>query len=306
MAVAQKYGKRHNTNNWIGLPFGGSGGPLVWRKSAVNEVGFQAPPNDHAGFLDMCKKLRRANKASGFALGNAVGDGNAFANWLMWSFGASITDEAGAVSVNSPETVAALEYLKELYPTFVDGGTVSWGDISNNQAYAASTCWVTSNGVSLYFALKNDPATRAIAEDTEHSILPPGKASGWPSAPLSLNGMVFRHSRFPNAAKAFLMFMLESEQYEPWLNANLGYWAHPLAAYRDAAVWTSDPKVAIFRDCMNNPFWNGYKGPLSAASGQANSEYVLVQMFASVASGQATPQQAAQEAERRSRRIFRR
>jgi multiple sugar transport system substrate-binding protein len=306
LAVAQKYGKRHASNNWIGLPFGGSGGPLVWRKSAVNEVGFQAPPNDHAGFLDMCKKLRRINKPSGFALGNAVGDGNAFANWLMWSFGASITDEAGAVSVNSPSTVEALEYLKELYATFVDGGTVSWGDISNNQAYAASTCWVTSNGVSLYFALKNDPATRAIAEDTEHSILPPGKASGWPSAPLSLNAMVFRHSRFPNAAKAFLMFMLESEQYEPWLNANLGYWAHPLASYRDAAVWTSDPKVAIFRDCMNNPFWNGYKGPLSAASGQANNEYVLVQMFASVASGQATPQQAAQEAERRARRIFRR
>ena len=69
LAVAQKYGKRHASNNWIGLPFGGSGGPLVWRKSAVNEVGFQAPPNDHAGFLDMCKKLRRANKPSGFALG---------------------------------------------------------------------------------------------------------------------------------------------------------------------------------------------------------------------------------------------
>src|SRR5437868_8312609 len=24
--LAEKYGKRHNTNNWIGLPFGGSGG----------------------------------------------------------------------------------------------------------------------------------------------------------------------------------------------------------------------------------------------------------------------------------------
>jgi multiple sugar transport system substrate-binding protein len=136
--------------------------------------------------------------------------------------------------------------------------------------------------------------------------MPHGKAPGWPSAPLTINAMVFRHSRFPNAAKAFLMFMLEADQFEPWLNANLGYWAHPLAAYRAASVWTGDPKVAIFRDSMSAPFWNGYKGPLSAASGQANSEYVLVQMFASVASGQATPQQAAQEAERRARRIFRR
>ena len=47
--------------------------------------------------------------------------------------------------------------------------------------------------------------------------------------------MVFKHSRYPNAAKAFLQFMLEAEQYEPWLNADLGYWAHPLTAYKDAA-----------------------------------------------------------------------
>ena len=118
--------------------------------------------------------------------------------------------------------------------------------------------------------------------------------------------MVFRHSRFPNAAKAFLAFMMEQPQYEPWLAANLGYWAHPLNAYREAAVWTTDPKIAIFRDTMNARFWNGYKGPLSEASGQANAEFVLVQMFASVASGQATPQAAAAEAERRARRIFRR
>ena len=306
MFVGEKYGKRHNTNNWIGLPFGGTAGPLVWRKSAVNEVGYQSPPTDLPGFLEMCRRLRRANKPSGFALGNAVGDGNGFANWLMWSHGAGITDPAGQVSVNSPQTLAALNFLRELYPTFVDGGTISWGDISNNQAYAANTCWVTSNGVSLYFALKNDPATRAIAEDTEHSVMPLGVASSWPSAPLTLNAMVFRHSRFPNAAKAFLLHMMEAQQYEPWLNANLGYWAHPLNAYREAAVWTSDPKITLFRDSMNNQFWNGYRGPLSEASGQANAEYVLVQMFASVAAGQATPEAAMREAERRARRIFRR
>jgi multiple sugar transport system substrate-binding protein len=306
MFVGEKYGKRHNTNNWIGLPFGGTAGPLVWRKSAVTEVGYQTPPSDLPGFLEMCRRLRRANKPAGFALGNAVGDGNGFANWLMWSHGAGITDPAGQVAVNSPQTLAALNYLRELYPTFVDGGTISWGDISNNQAYAANSCFVTSNGVSLYFALKNDPATRAIADDTEHSVMPLGVANSWPSAPLTLNAMVFRHSRFPNAAKAFLLHMMEAQQYEPWLNANLGYWAHPLNAYREASVWTSDPKITLFRDSMNNQFWNGYRGPLSEASGQANAEYVLVQMFASVAAGQATPEAAMREAERRARRIFRR
>ena len=51
-----------------------------------------------------------------------------------------------------------------------------------------------------------------------------------PMSGLTLNAMVFKHSPYPNAAKAFLQFMLEKEQYEPWLNANSGYWAQPLAA----------------------------------------------------------------------------
>ncbi len=96
---------------------------------------------------------------------------------------------------------------------------------------------------------------------------------------LTLNAMVFKHSKFPNAAKAFLAFMLESEQYEPWLNANSGYWSQPLNAYREAAVWSGDPKVALFKDAMQSQFYTGYKGPISQASGAVNADYVLVQML---------------------------
>jgi multiple sugar transport system substrate-binding protein len=305
LAMAQRYGKRHGTNNWIGVPMGASGGPLVWRKSAVNEVGFQAPPEDHAGFLDLCRKLRAANKPAGFALGNAVGDGNGFANWLLWSHNGYLVDEQGRVAINSREAIASLEYLKELYETFIPG-TIAWGDISNNRAYAAQELWLTSNGVSLYFALKNDPATAAIAADTEHTLMPKGLASASPMAGLTLNAMVFRHSRFPNAAKALIAFLMEAEQYDPWLQANLGYWSQPLANYAASPVWASDPKVAIFRDVMKSDFWSGYKGPISQASAAVTADFVLVQMYASVAAGQATPQQAVREAERRAQRHFRR
>jgi multiple sugar transport system substrate-binding protein len=123
---------------------------------------------------------------------------------------------------------------------------------------------------------------------------------------LTLNAMVFKHSPYPNAAKAFLQFMLEHEQYDPWLNANNGYWGHPLAAYGESAVWSSDPKVRIFRDTMANKYWTGYQGPISAASGAVNADYVLVQMCASVATEAATPEAAAAEAERRAKRYFRR
>ena len=305
MFLAEKYGRRYKSDAWIGLPFGASGGPLVYRKSVVQAAGFERVPNDHAGYLDLCRKLQKAGKPAGFALGNAVGDANGFASWLLWSHGAALLDEEGNVSINSKETIAALNYLKQLYPTFI-AGTISWNDVSNNRAYSAEDISLTANGVSLYFSLKNDPATKAIADDSEHQFLPMGLAKTSPMGGLTLNAMVFKHSPCPNAAKAFLQFMLEREQYEPWLNANSGYWAHPLSAYGDAAVWSGDPKVRIFKDTMANKYWTGYKGPISSASGAVNADYVLVQMCASVATDAATPEAAAAEAERRAKRYFRR
>ncbi len=304
MFLGEKYGKRHRTNNWIGLPIGGSAGPIVYRQSAVREAGFGAIPNDHGEFLRLCQGLKRANKPVGFALGNAVGDGNGFANWLIWSHGGFLVDEEGKVAINSRETVAALTYLRELYQTFIPG-TLSWGDVSNNRAYAANEVSLTSNGVSLYFAMKNDPATRAIAEDTDHAPMPSGLVGRVPQSALVLNAMVFKHSRFPNAAKAYLQYMMEAEQYDRWLTGCLGYWSHPLNAYSRSAVWDSDPKLAVYRTGMNNPFWTGYKGPITQAAGTVAAEYVVVQMCASVASGQATPEAAAREAERRTRRYYR-
>ena len=305
LALAERYGKKAKSNNWIGLPFGASGGPLVYRKSMVNAAGYDKVPEDHAGILDLCRKLQKAGKPAGFALGNAVGDGNGFAQWILWSHNASLLDEEGNVIINSKETIAALKYLKELYPTFI-AGTPSWNDVANNRAYSAQEISLTANGVSLYFSLKNDPATKPIADDTEHQLLPKGLAPTSPMAGLTLNAMVFKHSPYPNAAKAFLQFMLEKDQYEPWLNSNSGYWSQPLAAYADAAVWSGDPKVKLFKDTMRTPYYAGYKGPISTATGAVAADYVLIQMCASVATDAATPEAAAAEAEQRAKRYFRR
>lgn len=134
--LAKAYGKKAKSDSWIGLPFGATGGPLIYRKSVLKSVGFDKAPDDLPGFLDLCKKLQKAGKPAGFALGNAVGDGNGFADWMMWAHNAALLDEEGNVTINSKETIAALNYVKELYPTFI-AGTPSWNDVSNNRAYSA-------------------------------------------------------------------------------------------------------------------------------------------------------------------------
>lgn len=303
--LPERFGKKFGTNQWLSIPMGCGGGALVYRKSWVNEVGYAAPPNELDRFLDMARKLQKANHPIGFALGNAQGDGNGTANWLLWSHGGYQVDEKGAVTINRKETIEALKYGAELYKTFIPG-TLSWLDPSNNKAFISEEISLTSNGVSVYFVLKNDPKSAAIAQDTQHARLPGAVGTRYPESANVLNAMVFKHTKFPNASKEFLRFMMEAEQYDPWLTKCLGYWAHPLLAFDKSQAWESDPKILAYRDAQKMPFWIGYKGPISAASGAVDAEYVMVQMFASVCSGQATPQDAAKEAERRVQRIYRR
>ena len=303
--LPERFGKQFGTNKWLSIPMGCGGGAMVYRKSWVNEVGYSAIPNELDRFLDLCRKMQKSGHPAGFALGNAVGDGNGTATWLLWSHGGYQVDDKGKVTINSKETIEALKYAAELYKTFIPG-TLSWLDPSNNKAYIAEEVGLTPNGVSVYFVLKSDPKYAKIAEDTQHARLPGAVGTRYPEAATVLNAMVFKHSKFPNAAKEYLRFMMEVEQYDPWLTKCLGYWAHPLLAFDKSDAWANDPKILPFRDAQKMPYWTGYKGPISSASGAVDAEYVLVQMFASVCSGQATPQEAVQEADRRITRIYRR
>jgi len=305
--LPEKYGKKFGTNQWIAIPMGCGGGALVYRKSWVNEAGYSAPPDDLGKFLDLCRKLKANNHPVGWALGNSQGDGNGTATWLLWAHGGYQVDEKNVVKINSKETIEALKYGAELYKNFIPG-TLSWLDPSNNKAFLAEEISMTSNGVSIYFVAKTDaaknPAMAKIAADIEHARLPGTFQGRAPEAANTLNAMVFKHTKYPNAAKEYLRFMMEAEQYDPWLTQCLGYWAHPLLAFDQSDCWKQDPKVLPYRDAQKMTFYDGYKGPITAAAAAATAEYILVQMFAGVAAGQSTPQDAVKEAERRLQRIY--
>src|SRR5262249_50065402 len=58
LAMAERYGKKAGSNAWIGIPFGASGGPLLYRKSILQSIGYDKVPDDMAGVLEVCKKLK--------------------------------------------------------------------------------------------------------------------------------------------------------------------------------------------------------------------------------------------------------
>jgi multiple sugar transport system substrate-binding protein len=301
--VCEKYLK-HN-GRWVALPLGCAGNALVMRDSHMKAAGVDAFPKDTAGFLKLCQALKAKGTPPGFALGNATGDGNVWTHWLLWSHGGKVVDDNNNVVINSPQTEAALEYAKELYQTFIPG-TLSWLDPNNNKAFLDGQISLTANGISVYYAAKNstDPKVKEMAADIQHYNMPIGPAGRPTELNLFFNQMVFKYSKYPQAAKAYLTYMMEQEQYVPWQEASIGYVTQPLRAYEANPIWTVDPKHTPYRDAMKVMLWNGYSGKMGYASAGTMADFVVVNMVAEAASGQRPVKEAMERAEKRAMRYY--
>jgi multiple sugar transport system substrate-binding protein len=302
IAYGTEYGKGHK---WIALPMGCSGNAVVYRESHMKAAGFSTFPKDTDGFLKLMQAMKAKGTPSGFPLGNATGDGNCWTHWLMWAFGGKMVDEKNNVVINSPETIKALEYGKEMYQTFIPG-TLSWLDSNNNKAFLDGQISVTVNGISIYYAAKSSPDAKLkeMAADIQHANLPIGPVGHPTELNLVFPMMVFKYSKYPNAAKEYLRFMMEKEQYEPWQQAAIGFATQPLKAYESNPIWTVDPKHTIYRDAMKVMQPNGYAGTMGYASAAAMADFIVVNMVAEAASGAKTPKEAAERAEKRAQRYY--
>ena len=302
--AAKAYGM-HGKNKWVAVPMGAAGNALVYRESHMKAAGFDKFPRDMDGFLKLCQALKAKGTPAGFALGNATGDGNVWTHWLVWSFGGKMVNEKNQVIIDSPETIKALEFAKELYQTFVPG-TLSWLDPNNNKAFLDGQISLTANGISVYYAAKTstDEKVKSMAADIQHANLPVGPVGRPTELNLVFPMMIFKYSKFPNAAKAYLQFMMEKEQYEPWQQAAIGYVTQPLKAYESNPIWTVDPKHTPYRDAMKIMQPNGYAGDMGYASAGCMADFIMVNMVAEAASGSKTPKEAAERAQKRAERYY--
>ena len=277
---------------------------MVYRESVLKSAGFDSFPKDTDGFLKMMKAVKDKGMPGGMALGNATGDG-LWCNWLMWAFGGQLVDKDNKVVIDSVGTLRALEYGKELYGTFVPG-TLSWLDPNNNKAFLDGQVSVTNNGISIYVAAKNspDPKLKEMAADIQHAAFPIGPVGVPTESHLFFNQMIMKYTKYPNAAKEFLRFMMEEEQFGAWLTGASAYIATPLDGYAKLPIWTADPKNTPYRDAVKNLRPAGYAGKLGYASAGAAADFIVVNMVAEAISGSKTPKEAMERAQKRAERYY--
>ena len=117
--------------------------------------------------------------------------------------------------------------------------------------------------------------------------------------------MVMKYSKVPNAAKAFIAFTMEAENYNKWLEGAVAYLTHPLNAYDANPVWKSDPKLSLVRDVAKRTLTAGGLGSVGERAAAALADFVILDMFASVCTDRASIKDAISIAERQATRIYR-
>jgi multiple sugar transport system substrate-binding protein len=220
---------------------------MNYRISSLKKAGFSKFPVTTEEFLEYAKATKANKMPGGLDLGHATGDANTWVYWCLWAHGGNIVDKNDKVIINSPETEKALSYAKQLYDNMIPG-VVSWNDASNNKAFLAGEIYWTANGISIYVTATKDPNLKAIADDMDHVYFPVGPIGEPTELHVLYPLLAMTYTKYPQACKALLAFMLDAENFNPWIEAAGGYLSPGLSAYRANSVWTADPKRTLFRD----------------------------------------------------------
>jgi multiple sugar transport system substrate-binding protein len=102
-----------------------------------------------------------------------------------------------------------------------------------------------------------------------------------------------------------MAFMMEAENYNPWLEAAQGYLTQTLNDYAKNPVWTADPKTTPYRETAARTLPASGIGPLSPKVAAALAEFVVVDMVARYCTGQEDLKTTMRTAEKQAQRIFR-
>jgi multiple sugar transport system substrate-binding protein len=116
--------------------------------------------------------------------------------------------------------------------------------------------------------------------------------------------VIFRYSKYPNAAKALIAFLMEAPQYPRLITNSAGFVTQSLKGFADNPIWQSDPKIAPFATAAADTravSWPQTPGPASAA---VFANFVVVDMFAATVSGTLSAKAAMQRAEAQVKRMY--
>jgi multiple sugar transport system substrate-binding protein len=279
------------SGGWLAVPHSVGGFVANYRRSWHREIGVQEYPKTWEEWHDVGKRMKAKGKPVGQSLGRGL-DPSTFSYPLLWDFGGAEVDESGKrVVINSKATLESVKFLQAFWKDACDESGVGWDDTTNNRAFLAGELSSTANGPSIYILAKRqqdklkDEKGAPLYLDIDHAFLPKG-----PVRQVHLNTpfqhAVPKYSKNQKLAKDFLRWHHQRENYEKWFVVNEGYSMGAGKAWEDHPMWSRiDPPLRIMRQMVRLSLMIGYPGPASARATEAQSKFIVPDMYAQAARG---------------------
>lgn len=285
--------------------------PGDFRKSLWQQVGLVDGPTTWDDLVTAGAEIKaKTGVRVGVGMSPEI-DSNMASRALIWSYGGSEQDANENVTLNSPETVAAVEFMAKLFKQSMTDEVFGWNPASNNQGLIAGQLSYILNSISAWRSAQ--AANPQVADDVFFVRALKGPATAVAAQHVMYNWAVPKYAKNPDAAKEFLLhytnnfdqasynshlydfpaFKDRVPQLDQWL-ADDPFGAHPadklsLLKFDDAVTWTTNI---------------GHPGPANTAIGEVFNTFVLPNMMAKAARGQATPAAAVAAADKQVRAIF--
>ena len=256
-----------------------------YRKDVLDAAGIE-PPQTWADFLSAAEALNDpANDFYGIAIAAGPGEWTAWHyEVLLWQNGGFVFDTELRPIVDSPESIEALNFLKQLHQySPPESATWEWWD--SIDAFTSELVAISMYGGRLlvHAARDNPPLT----EHTRVLHQPMGKMRAGPLSRKSHAVM----SQAPNKelGKEFLDFLMQPEYLLPFLRTVPVHLTPPLVSYRDSPLYMDDPLIqshledmAIVYDAVSygrSLGWESPDHPPNYYAGALNASNILPQMI---------------------------
>lgn len=282
--------------------------PGNWHKDWWTEAGF---PNGPDTWDDLRTGAKKIKDKSGIPCGVGFSqelDTSMAMRALLWSFGGAEQDEAGNVTINSKGTIEALKFAKALYQETETPIVFTWTPPSNNQAMLGGQVSYVANAISI---------TRQAEREKNplNSKIMVSRALKGPVRRIAAEHVmncyvIWDFAENKDGAQQFLIDYIDA--FHDGFVAGQFYnfpcfpKTVPNLKQEIAKDDRADPpnKYAVLGDVLDWATNVGYPGYASAAIDEAFKTWVIPTMFAKVARGDSSPEDAAAAAEKEYKRIF--
>ncbi len=306
--AAGQYNLAFIDGDWYGIPYIMSAEGTWGRRSKFEEAGID-PMTLHT-YDDRREAALEISKPDEDFYGwgvsvNSGGDATGFIQHVIQNWGGHYTDaDITEVTFNSPETVAAVEWLSEIYTdekyaSMLPPGIMAWDDSSNNEAFLTGTIGYTHNAPSVYAKAKADG--NPIYDDT----VVMGTAVGPTNTKLEAGGggqfIVPFGAANQNEARELAKYMLTPSVFVPMALVSAGLFLPAYADYYELPevvnAFEANPNLATLgKSAQGDHVGGSWPAQPSPVFDAISSQAVLTDMMAQITAQGASPADAVAQA----------